>query len=313
MVSGAPTWGLGPLASLWCRLMRRRCLPGMETLALLRALWRAADGSRRRWQTTRRSWVHRRYGRSFQGQQSLWWDTLTLESSAATGGWTNFWRFFEILLSKDYLSLIPFNDLRWSSMRRTRNETIARLLVREEELFVDLQQSLRRARHEREGLLPPDRQPDPTPHMGTTPSQSPTAGAGTTSASSPTRTMADETSSPTGGYFEDELRGYCLLKSSRLWTAERQHILTMTGNSTRYHFVRRALLPIVTSMVVSRALRERCGLQKIGKKHLPWDDPEQGDWWDDEEAYWSGEAWYPADDGWSEGSWNNWTLLMAGG
>ena len=91
-------------------------------------------------------------------------------------------------------------------MRRTPNETIAQLLVREEELFVDLQQSLRRARNEREGLPPP-------PHMWTSPSQSLTVGpapagatttgattgataAGTTSTSSPTRTMADDSSSP---------------------------------------------------------------------------------------------------------------------
>lgn len=138
---------------------------------------------------------------------------------------------------------------RWSSMRRTPNETIAQLLVREEELIVDLQQFLRRAQHEQEGLPPPDLQSDPTPHMGTSPSQSPTAGpaqfgataAGTTSTSSPTGPTMDASTSPTGGYFEDELRGYRLLKPSRLSTAERQHILTMTGNSTRYHFVRRAL------------------------------------------------------------------------
>ena len=43
------------------------------------------------------------------------------------------------------------------------------------------------------------------------------------------------------GFFEDELRGYRLLQAARVSKAEKQHVLTLTRNSTRFIYVRRAL------------------------------------------------------------------------
>ena len=47
--------------------------------------------------------------------------------------------------------------------------------------------------------------------------------------------------STTTGFFEDELRGYRLLKASKLSMTERQHVLTLTKNATHFELIRRAL------------------------------------------------------------------------
>ena len=52
------------------------------------------------------------------------------------------------------------------------------------------------------------------------------------------------TSASTGeaaGFFEHELRGYRLLKAAKLSQAERQHVLTLTRNSTHFNQIRQAL------------------------------------------------------------------------
>ena len=43
------------------------------------------------------------------------------------------------------------------------------------------------------------------------------------------------------GFFENELRGYRLLKASKLTAAERQHVLTLTKNSAHFTLIRQAL------------------------------------------------------------------------
>ena len=128
---------------------------------------------------------------------------------------------------------------KWSGMRRGANETIPQLLVREEELFTELQQALQRARAERikttsvgAGTSAREREPP------TSPSRSPT-GPGMMpeeDADSNAERRALE-----ADFFGDELRGYRLLKASRLSSQEKQHILTLTNNSTRFVEVRRAL------------------------------------------------------------------------
>ena len=114
---------------------------------------------------------------------------------------------------------------KWTALRRGNNESIPQLLVREEELFTELQQALQRARTERTrttsegvGTSPPERDPSSSP------SASPLAGArrraGVTEEKeededkSPPGGLADGTGST--GFFEDELRGYRLLKAARL-------------------------------------------------------------------------------------------------
>ena len=79
---------------------------------------------------------------------------------------------------------------RWSNMRRGANETVPQLLVREEELFTELQQALHRARQERYQVVSvgmvtsAPRSSQRGPSMS--PSQSPTAGlAGAAARSDP--------------------------------------------------------------------------------------------------------------------------------
>ena len=61
---------------------------------------------------------------------------------------------FLALLRESPLQRLPvpdsFNRLdKWSNLKRTDRETVAELIVREEELFTELQQSLARARLDR--------------------------------------------------------------------------------------------------------------------------------------------------------------------
>ena len=130
-------------------------------------------------------------------------------------------------------------------MRRNHAETIPQLLVREEELFVELQNALKRARADRikttaTGVGTGEKERDPS----VSPSRSPQftarrdeeeegdSGAGR---------KDDDHPGAEGGFFEDELRGYRLLKAAKLSASERQHILTLTKNSTHFVAVRRAL------------------------------------------------------------------------
>ena len=145
---------------------------------------------------------------------------------------------------------------KWSNMRRGTSETIPQLLVREEELFTELQQALQRARSERTNRL---------------------------------------------------------LKAARLSTQERQHILTLTTNSTRFVQVRRALRTLFADETTTPedAMQQRRhkvwygDLQEWndhGQESFGWTDES---WWDGrdsgrEEAYWQGDlgdAWdYPEEE-----------------
>ena len=114
---------------------------------------------------------------------------------------------------------------KWSQLRRGPQETIPQLIVREEDLFVELQQALKRARAERA----------PSTRTATTstsrserppsqsPSASPTAAPGAKADDGEEIPVYVEPApSTTTGFFEDELRGYRLLKASKLSMTERQ-------------------------------------------------------------------------------------------
>ena len=162
------------------------------------------------------------------------------------------------VLRESPLQKLPIPDSfsrleKWSSLKRTSHETIPQLLVREEELFVELQQALQRARHERArhevrsmGVGASEHDPP------TSPTRSPNvtrAGLGSVREdvtfedddplTRPTATPA--TPGEAAGFFEHELRGYRLLKAAKLSQAERQHVLTLTRNST--HFTTRSDRP----------------------------------------------------------------------
>ena len=156
------------------------------------------------------------------------------------------------ILRTSPLQQLPVPDLfkrldGWHHLRRGNAETIPQLLVREEDMFTQLQGALSRARLDRTSQPEVSRSPEAvTP--AATPSQSPTAGvhARSTQIGAPQqapRVLVSE-SQPAGvvkDFFEDELRGYRLLKSARLSGQERQNVLTQTSNSTSFALIRRAL------------------------------------------------------------------------
>ena len=218
---------------------------------------------------------------------------------------------------------------KWSSLRRTPNETIPQLLVREEDRFVELQQALNRARSERTktastlvGTSTAEEHEPPT-----SPSRSPGFGTGYTGDKGTVPDFKETATDVTmeKDFFSDELRGYRLLKAARLSNQERQHILTLTGNNTRFVEVRRALRTLF-------AEENTGGDDGNRRKAVWWVDPEWDwqeeehgydeaeDWWTaDENAYWAGGADYDqehyetdetyydtwGDDWWSEGSPSN--------
>ena len=194
------------------------------------------------------------------------------------------------VLRKSPLQRLPVPDSfqrleRWTSMRRSPQESIAQLLVREEELFVELQQSLQRAREEREpGVMPrPVTEPPP---MSASPSQSPTAGPPMGTATSQSVPVDASSSTATaGGFFEDEMRGYRLLKAAKLSKEEMQHVLTLTKNSTQYYAIRRALRTLFADGETVDDVRVR----KAAWYAEEWNEDWDGDWdeWPtSEDVYW---------------------------
>lgn len=177
-------------------------------------------------------------------------------------------RFLDVLRASP-LQQLPVPDSfgrleKWHSLRRSDRESMAELIVREEELFTELQQSLMRARHDRgvttkgqaatlDPSSPLARDPPSTPgmsptttgwtrgqHQQTSPGDVPRPSDAPRSMY-PTLPQATSGAHITGDFFEDELRGYRLLRASRISGSERQNVLVQTGNSTSFVLVRRAL------------------------------------------------------------------------
>ena len=189
---------------------------------------------------------------------------------------------------------------RWSSLRRSPQVTIPQLLVREEERFVELQQALQRARAERTKMT--------STHVGTSaeereppssPSMSPGFGVpqdaeGTTRTSPPTATYVENLEKD---FFGDELRGYRLLKAAKLSQQERQHILTLTSNSTRFVEIRRALRTLFAEETSEEALQSR-------PKRMVWWTSQEWDDWDDDGQQWSDEWWTADENAYWTDDWN---------
>ena len=205
----------------------------------------------------------------------------------------------------------------WHQLRRNNGESIPQLLVREEDLFVQLQSALTRARQDRELLTPlTARQVAglarevPRTDPPSTPSRSPVAGGGrTAAAASAQATTADPQpplqsapmTAPTGlsDFFEDELRGYRLLKAARLNAQERQNVLTQTGNSTNFLAVRRALRTLFSD--------DDDGISSNWKKSRIWWNAEEESWLDDEDAWENWESYDPGQPDWHEAYWQDWS------
>eukprot|EP00435_Cladocopium_sp_Y103_P067948 s182_g30.t1 len=173
---------------------------------------------------------------------------------------------------------------RWHGLRRADKESISELIVREEELFTELQQSLIRARKDRPGepsspVTTARHEPGPP----STPSQSPTANAAGPPVREPAQSMyppMSHSSGLTSDFFADELRGYRLLRASRISHHEKQNVLVQTQNSTSFHQIRRALRALFS---------EDDGQHRVSSKI--WYEDWEPDQMDAEDAYWGEWEW----------------------
>ncbi|CAK8996280.1 Hypothetical protein (Fragment) [Durusdinium trenchii] len=207
----------------------------------------------------------------------------------------------------------------WHHLRKGPNETMAQLIVKEEEMFQDLQQSLVRARADRalsHVVTPGPARMDPP----STPSQSPVAGAQRRASEQrefPPDTVPTVTLGSGGGsgsntlanFFEDELRGYRLMKAAKLSQSERQAVLVQTQNSTHYYAIRQALRTLYAEESERSQLHDRGRSAKAWwadgewepeqeELELDWNEwsPTSWDQWEDE----PNSFWY---DGWEEDEW----------
>ena len=233
---------------------------------------------------------------------------------------TGLHRLIEVLRASP-LQRLPVPDSfsrleKWSNMKRLQNETIPQLLVREEELFTELQQGLQRARTERAKMsttgVGTSRERDPP----TSPSRSPTGPQGAQPADDDGAASVAAPVSLETDFFGDELRGYRLLKAARLSSQERQHVLTLTSNSTRFVDVRRALRTLFAEEVGAEDQRRKIWFQETASSWDAGDEYDEGpgwpdEWWSaEEEAYWYDDAswayYYEDDEDYStDGSWQD--------
>ena len=131
---------------------------------------------------------------------------------------------------------------KWHQLRRRDQESIPELLVREDELFLELQQSLVRSRARER----------PATTLTGSPGAGATTGDGASTPASPSSAKKKEddaedepataeTPAKDTGFFDNELRGFRLLKAAGITYAERQQVLTLTGNSVAFEKIRQAL------------------------------------------------------------------------
>ena len=215
----------------------------------------------------------------------------------------------------------------WHHLQRQDRESIPELLIRED-LSTQLQQSLQRARKDRMKPAEVTSSTAEVPRMdpSASPSRSPMVGAervwnnrrsessgSPPSQGAPTATFPGNTATGTSDFFEDEMRGYRLLKASRLPTQEKQYILTQTGNSTHFLQIKHALRTLFADENDRRSPEARRtgkvwwhddGAEytiqnEIGAEFVDYYDWSPGSWetwYPDEETYWA-DDWY--------GSWDD--------
>ena len=218
------------------------------------------------------------------------------------------------ILRKSPLQRLPIPDSfqrleKWSGLRRRRDESIPQMLVREEEIFQELISSLQRAQdfglirkgagrgtmfaEEETEETDEDEPKKESAQAEETPQESQTGGSPKAQEDDKTSSAPSWGSSPSkksspakvkggisDGFFERELRGYRLLKAAALRYTERQQILTLTGNSTRFEMVRQALRSLYDDGVIRAS---------SGKSRAAWfadyEDPGayyQDEWYEDE-------------------------------
>ena len=226
------------------------------------------------------------------------------------------------VLRNSPLQTLPIPDSfskleRWHQLRRKDGETIPELIVREDDLFRELQTSLRRSRvrsiqvisvavpADGRGASPTSaaaagRGPSSTPASSSSAQQAPRTGEetgreATTAEQAPESVGAVEVETARAGFFEDELRGFRLLKAAGLTQDQRMQVLT--SNVVSFEKIRQAL----------RALFEDgdpAGRQGRRKNLWYTDDAEEEFFWQgaSEESAWPWEDW-----GWDEDAyWSEW-------
>ena len=219
-----------------------------------------------------------------------------------------------LVLRSSPLQTLPIPDSfskleRWHSLRRKDTETIPELIVREDDLFRELQQSLLRSRAGKQEVLE-----GALPAATETPKSA--AAASPSSAKEKKETAGDDgedaapqeeqaTAAPpllvrpaaqSVGFFEDELRGYRLLKAAGLNNDQRMQILTLTSNSVAFEKIR-------------QALRALFGDAEEAKQHAIRPHRRRGIWWTDEAAWnpssgWGEEEAWLMEEGWGEWAWD---------
>ena len=224
-------------------------------------------------------------------------------------------KFLEVL-RRSPLQQLPISDSfsrleKWNVLRRQERESIAELIIREEELFTDLQQSLTRARSDRVGttFLSTGRGSTSPSGPDASPSQSPILGARRNTEGSQGSGQQDTSGNAPGSiatdFFSDEMRGYRLLKASRLTSNERQNILVQTGNSTQFFPIRRALRTLFAEDGERQPQRQGA---RIWWNDQQWHE-EDDDWTVQEDVMW--QEWSPTSwEGWTGNEsayWNDWT------
>ncbi|CAE7817945.1 RE1 [Symbiodinium sp. CCMP2592] len=231
-------------------------------------------------------------------------------------------KLLEVLRSSP-LQTLPIPDSfakleKWHQLRRKDAESIPELLVREDELFLELQQSLRRSRARGpggtstlSGTTPAaTATPPATPTAATAGGERPSEEAAASPSSAPKagETKDIEFGEVSGGkpldFFEDELRGFRLLKASGISYQERQQVLTLTGNSVAFDKVRQALRALFDDAdpASRQARRKIWWAEEAEDEGWAGDGAEDDAWgwlawsWEEDPAlYWAGSEWEWAD------------------
>ena len=204
---------------------------------------------------------------------------------------------------------------KWTGLKRAHGEAIPQLLVREEELFTELQQALQRARHERArhevksmGVGASERDPPMSPTRSPNVTR---AGLSSVreddSFEAEDEKVVETSQGENAGFFEHELRGYRLLKAAKLTQAERQHVLTLTKNSTHFTQIRQALRSLFSDGADQADDPGRMPRRSV------WYAADEGedwgledDWWSEDPSWWSEDIfWNDWSPSWSPTSWDD--------
>ena len=202
----------------------------------------------------------------------------------------------------------------YENLERKKGETMPDYIVREDEAFSDLRRALRRLRLERKPANGPTT--TPAPGTTTTPAAS-TMADGVDGYDAVSEGDGEESESPgrasayteevqdvdegSNGYFDNELRGYKLLKSAMLDAGERQSILAITRNSMEYEAVAAALRGAWEDEELRRRDTEQFKRVQKNVSYYVDGEEETDDWSNDT---WSDNYTYYVDNYWDDYDWS---------